>query len=120
MHAQIKQEGTYTPDALLAGSADDCLVTRVVIAAGQVQPCGALLGKVTASKKHVLSLAAADDGSQTPDVVLAEDVDATAGDTEAMAYFTGPINAHALTLGAGHSVDSVFAALRANGIYLVK
>jgi hypothetical protein len=34
-----------------------------------VLPRGALLGKITASGKYVLSLAAANDGSQVPDAV---------------------------------------------------
>ncbi|CAK8987140.1 Portal protein [Cleaved into: Protein B*] [Durusdinium trenchii] len=41
------------------------------------------------SGKYLLSLAAADDGSQTPKAVLAEDCDASAGDKTAIVYFAG-------------------------------
>ncbi|QRO34133.1 head decoration protein [Chromobacterium violaceum] len=118
MHAQLKTEGSYQPTAILAGDAGDALVRKVVIPAGQVLKEGAVLGIITATKKAVLSTAAATDGSQTPDQILAYDVDASAGDVEAMAYWTGTFNTPALTLGAGHTVDSVFQTLRGKGIYL--
>lgn len=66
--------------------------------------------------KHKLSLAAATDGSQTPNYVLAQDVDASGGDTEAIAYETATVVATALTLGAGHTVASIREGLRRRGI----
>lgn len=118
MHAQLKTEGTFRPDALLSGDASDANVKKVVLIAGQNLARGALLGTITASKKATLSLAASDDGSQVPDLILAHDVDASGGDTEALVYYTGTFNSKALTLGAGHTEASVFDALRAKGIYL--
>lgn len=120
MYAQMKTEGTYTPDALFAGETDDIVVKKITVKSGQVLVRGAVLGKVTADGKHILSASAAADGSQAPDVILADNsVDASAGDVEAMAYFRGTFNAAALTFGAGHTAASTFDALRDKGIFTV-
>lgn len=118
MHASIKTEGVYTPDALIAGNAH-LLVGRVVtIKAGQNRKRGDVLGK-DGTGKYLLSIAAAADGSQVPDLVLAADFDATAADGQALAYSRGDFNANAITLGAGHTVASVTEGLRAKGITLL-
>ena len=78
-----------------------------------------MLGKITASGKYLLSLSAASDGSQTPDLILAEDVDATAADVKALAYARGDFAAAALTLGTGHTVASITEGLRAKGITIL-
>lgn len=66
--------------------------------------------------KYRLSTAAAVDGSQTPDMILAEDVDATSGDVEAIAYETATVVRSALTLGAGHTIATIRDPLRLRGI----
>jgi Bacteriophage lambda head decoration protein D len=66
--------------------------------------------------KYRLSTAAAVDGSQIPDMVLAETVDATSADVEAIAYETATVVKSALVLGAGHSIASIRATLRHRGI----
>lgn len=66
--------------------------------------------------KYKLSAAAATDGSQNPTVVLAQDADASAGDVEAMSYETAQVVGSALTLGAGHTIDSIREPLRLLGI----
>lgn len=71
------------------------------------------------SNKYTLSVAASIDGSQTPDVILAEDCDASGGDKTAIAYFRGDFNENALTLGAGHTTASIREGLRAKGITLI-
>lgn len=110
-------EGAYTPDSLHAG--DFPIRTRkVTIITGQNLVRGAVLGKITASGKFNLSASAAADGSQVPFAVLAEDVDATAADKEAVAYVSGDFNSTALTLGAGHTVASITDGLRDANIYL--
>ena len=54
---------------------DHPVVTRpVTVASGNNLKRGALVGKITASKKVVLSLSAASDGSEKPYGVLMEDV----------------------------------------------
>lgn len=74
---------------------------------------------VALGTKHVKSLAAATDGSQVPRAVLAEDVDATAADKEAMAYVVAGVNENALVYGTGHTAASVREALRTKGIHLI-
>ncbi|MGF7175852.1 head decoration protein [Azospirillum doebereinerae] len=110
---------TNTPlPSLIAG--DFPRVTRkVTIASGAgLLIAGTLLGRITASKKMVKSASASSDGSQTPNAVLAETVDATAADAEAIVYFTGEFNADQLTLGTGHTADSVRDGLRDLSIFL--
>lgn len=68
--------------------------------------------------KYVLSLAAATDGSEVPAAVLAEDCDATGGDTKAPIYLSGELNELALTFGTGHTADSVRQGLRDRSIFL--
>lgn len=72
-----------------------------------------------ASGEYKLSTSGASDGSQTPDLILAEDVDASAADKFALAYSRGDFNANAITLGAGHTVASITEGLRAKGIALL-
>lgn len=119
MAASFKTEGTYTPDNLLAGNAHLLVGRKVTVLQGQVLPRGAVLGLITASGKYVLSASAAADGSQTPDLILAEAVDATSADTTVLAYERGDFNSNALTLGTGHTVASVREGLRAKGITLL-
>lgn len=70
------------------------------------------------SLKRKLSTAAATDGSQTPDFVLAQDADASGGDVEAIAYETGQMVGSALTLGAGHTIASIREGLRGKGLVI--
>ena len=119
MTANFQTEGAYTPDSLLAGNAHLLVARKVTVLAGQVLQRGAVLGTITSSGKAILSLAAAVDGSQTPDLILAEAVDATGADATALAYARGDFNAGALTLGTGHTVASIREGLRAKGITLL-
>lgn len=71
------------------------------------------------SGKYIKSLSAATDGSQTPDAILAEDVDASSADKEGMAYFRGTFAEGALTLGTAHTAATIREGLRAKGIDIV-
>lgn len=71
-----------------------------------------------AALEYVLSEADAADGSQIPALVLAQDADASAGSVEAMTYETGQIVGSALTLGDGHTIDSIREGLRLKGILI--
>lgn len=119
MNASFSTEGTMSHDALIAGNHHLLVGRKVTILSGQNLVRGTVLGKVTASSRYVLSLSASADGSQTPDLILAEDVNATAGDKQAMAYSRGDFNSAAITLGTAHTVASVTEGLRAKGITLV-
>ncbi len=107
----------YQPDNLIGGNTQ--LVSETgILAAGQALLRGALLGRITASRKVTLSTAAATDGSQTPYGILYDDYDATAGDVACGYHVKGEFNERAITLGAGHTLATVKDALRAAGIYL--
>jgi len=68
--------------------------------------------------KYKLSASASTDGSQTPDLILAQDADASGGDVEAMAYESGTFIESGLTLGAGITVAAVREGLRLKGILI--
>lgn len=108
---------TYTSDNLIAGD-HPCVTEEVTVLSGQNLVRGSLLGKVTASEKVVLSLAASGDGSEAPYAVLAEDVDASAADAKGVAYLSGEFNEDDVTFGTGHTAASVRAGLRDLSIYL--
>ncbi|UDL95500.1 head decoration protein [Lichenihabitans sp. PAMC28606] len=63
--------------------------------------------------KYVLSVAAAVDGSQVPQLILAYDIPASVSDVPCAAYYMGGFVAEKLTYGTGHSAATVEAALRA-------
>jgi len=109
----------YTPDKLLGGNEQLLVGQKVTIITGQNLVRGAVLGKITASGKYNLSLSGAADGSQTPDLILAEDADATGADIEALAYARGDFNQNALTIGTAHTIASIKEGLRVKGITLV-
>ena len=111
--------GSYAPDNLIGGEFPR-VARKITVASGANLAAGSLLGKITASGKHILSLLAAEDGSQTPDVILAEPADAATTDVQAIAYFSGEFNELALTFGAGHTADAVRDGLRAKSIFLTK
>ncbi len=71
------------------------------------------------TQKYELAAAAATDGSEVPDAILADDCDASAGDAECLVYEDGVFNASRLTFGTGHTKDTVRDTLRAKGIVLV-
>ena len=116
--ATYKSEG-FTPDGLIAQNAQLLLSEPATLLAGQTLKRGALLGRITASGKIVLSLAAANDGSQVPVAVLVHDTDASTADQPTLIYKRGDFIAQALTLGAGHTLDSVKAVLEDRGIFLI-
>lgn len=113
--AGYSQQDPTSFKSLLANS-DDITTRKVTVVSGQVQTAGAVMGKITTGGKYTLSLSASSDGSQTPDFVLAEDVDASGGDVEALVYETATLNAAALTIGTGHTLASIREGLRVKGI----
>jgi hypothetical protein len=112
-------QGTYTPDNLIAGEFPR-VARKVTIATPANLLRGAVLGRITASGKYILSASAAVDGSQTPEAILGEDTDASGGDKEAIVYLSGEFNELALTLGAGHTAASISLGLRNKSIFLTK
>lgn len=115
-NAAYSQGSTFAVKQLLA---DGQYTTRkVTLLSGQNQVAGALLGKITASSKYKLSLSASSDGSETPDMILAHDCDASSGDKECLVIETGTVVGTALTLGAGHTIASIREGLRVKGILI--
>lgn len=115
--ASFQTEGTFTPDNLSAG--DYPVRTRkVTIISGQTLVRGAAVGLITASSKWNLSLSAASDGSQVIRGILAEDIDASAGDKEAVIYISGDFNEDAITFGTAHTAATARESLRDQNIYL--
>lgn len=119
MTAKFSSE-TYVYDQLVAGNSNLLAAIKITLAAGENLARGAVLGKVTANGEYKLSASGAGDGSETPDVILAEDTDASAAAATTIAYIRGDFNEAALILGAGHTVDSIREGLRAKGIFLFK
>lgn len=109
--------GSYTHDNLIGGDAVNMVTESIIVDTGNLVR-GAVLGRITATGKYVLSASAAADGSQTPVAILAEDANATTADVVTIGYMTGEFNGTALTLGAGHTLASVAAALRDVGIFI--
>lgn len=110
------ETSTYNPDRLIAGG--NVQTQDVTIASGENVARGAVLGKITASGKYVLSDDAAVDGSEVPRAVLAKAVDATAGDTAGHVFVFGEFNANALIFGGTHDAASVKEPLRDVGIII--
>lgn len=105
---------TASPNDLLVG--DVPVVTRnITLISGQNLKRGAVIGNITASDKHTLSLSAAEDGSQVPGLVLAADADATGGDMVVPVYASGAFDSTKLILGTGHTAATVEAAFRKEG-----
>ena len=117
MVASFTSQGTFTPDGIFAGE-DDPQTRQIVLITGQNLPRGAVLGKITASAKHTLSLSGASDGSQVPVCILAEATDATAADKTTIAHHGGVFDENALTYGTGHTRLTVREQLRDYGIKL--
>ncbi len=113
------QSDAYDPDRLLAGNAHLLNGEKVTIITGQNLLRGAVIGKITASSKYNLSLSAAVDGSEVPDLILAEDCDASGGDKEALAYMRGDFNSNRITIGTAHTLASIKEGLRVKGIILI-
>lgn len=118
MHASYESTPFHHVE-LVAGNADLLVSRKVILVEGQNLAAGAVLGKITSGGKYALSLSASSDGSQAPDAILAHAVDATAEDTEALVYVRGDFNEGALTIGTGHTADSIREGLRTKGITLI-
>ena len=79
-----------------------------------------LVTAAAGSGKYLVSTAAAVDGSQVPDAIVAVDADSTAGDVDLLVYTRGQFNDAAVIYGAGQSAASVRDVLRTKGIDLIK
>lgn len=110
-------QASVGPDQLLAGP-DHIASWDGILVSGQKLARGTLIGRITASGKLTLSLAAAGDGSQVPIGILLDDYDASAGDTNCGYYVKGQFNQLRVIYGTGHTAASVRDGLRGLGIIL--
>jgi hypothetical protein len=111
---------TYTHNNSFAGDAP-IRTLPVTILSGQNLPALSVVGKV--SGKYILSVSTAGDGSEAPDGILVDAVDATTGDANGIIYIAGDFNYNALNVDASHDIDSIresFVTTRARSIYLTE
>lgn len=106
------ETASYSEDALVI---DDypLIAMAETIAAGADLTRGAILGRLTANGKLVLSDNGASDGSETPVGVLAVDAAAAGADVVAPVYYSGGFNPNVMTFGGTHTTATVNAAFRA-------
>jgi len=98
---------TYKPDNLIAGNEFGFYTKeRTIKQSDTPLKRGTVLGK-DADDKFLLSVKTATDGSEEPRVVLAEDVDASEADVQALVFEAGVFNARSMTFGEGHTALSV-------------
>lgn len=96
-----KTEGNYAGDVILFEEDNRFSRETVTIAAGADLTPGAVLGKITAGGKYVLSAPAALDGSQTPVAVLIAEADAASADAVSVAIMRhAKVNRSALIFDA--------------------
>jgi hypothetical protein len=114
---------SYNPHDLIAG--DFPLKTEAItLAKGQNLKRGAVLGRIKASGKFVLSrktddqAAAISDGSEIPLRVLGEAVDASVKDQVTVAYRTGSFQKQGLTIHESHNFSDIKYDLETRSIFI--
>jgi len=113
--------GSVQPNTLFAGTEVPALTTSIVIASGEGElNVGAVIGVMTADGKGKLVDGTATDGSEVAKYVLAEPIDATDADVEAVVYKTGIFNFDALYVASGDTVDAHAEELREVNIHFRK
>ena len=112
----VTTQGVFTPENLIAGEFPRIMRIET-ITGGQALPQGAVLGQITATGAYVLSITTATDGSEVPVAILAQPTDATS-DVEGHLFLSGEFNAHALTLGSGHTLASVTESFRTRSLFI--
>ncbi len=118
MSVSYTQSSPRTFDELFASEFPVIVRTATLASGAGALTRGAVLGKITASGKYLLSLSGALDGSEVPDAILAEDADATSADAQVMIYLAGDFRADQLTIGSAHTAASIRDGLRDKGIYI--
>ena len=109
-------QGETKADNLLAGEFPR--IVELATVSGGKYARGTILGKITASGKCTICTSAATEGAKDAYAILAEAVDTSEKDKQAVVYLTGEFNAAALTVGSGLTVDGLKDALRAKSIFI--
>lgn len=108
--------GETKADNLIAGEFPRVSILATIT--GGKYERGAILGKITTSGKCTSCTSAATDGSKEIYGILAETVDASTEDKQAVVYLSGEFNAAALSVGEGYTVAGLTDALRAKSIFV--
>lgn len=109
-------QGMTKADNLIAGEFPRVSILATIT--GGKYERGAILGKITASGKCTSCTSAATDGSKEVYGIVAETVDASTEDKQAVVYLSGEFNAAALSVGEGYTVAGLADALRAKSIFV--
>ena len=91
----------------------------IVVKGSGVLKRGTILGMISGGAddgKFTVAKAAAADGSAEADKVLCYDLDATAADVQAVAYYEGSFDRDRLIFGEGHTPKTVAKAFRLKNI----
>jgi len=109
-----KESVSNDPNGLIL---DDYPVQTAVATIGTAADltAGAVLGRITATGKYVLSLSAASNGSQTPAAILLTDAAAASADAPAVILLSGAVDSAMLSFGTAHTAETVETAFRAAG-----
>lgn len=116
--AEFRTE-TFEPDNLIAGTKPPAKAIPGTLANGENVVRGELLGREDATGTWLASLAAATDGSEVVKGIAVEAVDASGGATKTLIYVEGEFNEDLVTIGAGHTLAAVKAAMADESLYLV-
>lgn len=110
---------TYAPDNLIADNNQPIHKGTVTVASGEGElKRGSVLSK-NSSGKYVITASTLRVGGYLPEVVLADDVDATSADAVADVYTSGDVKESALIVDKNHTLDADdIADLKKNGIYV--
>ncbi|MFV0626610.1 MAG: head decoration protein [Alphaproteobacteria bacterium] len=114
-YTEFRDRGQIHPDNLFSGEFPR-VMEKVTLESGKYQK-GTILGKIKSTQKYVPLNLSAEDGSQIPEAILAEDVE-SGSEVEAIIYLTGEFNASSLVVNSGSDVASMRDALRAKSIFI--
>lgn len=115
-----KQADSISYPNLIAGTSIPIEIRSVTLQAGQgILKRGTVVGIITASNLAVKVDSSKNDGSQTADSILTDDVDTTgATNVVATAYSSGLFNRRALLFGGTDTAAKHETRLRELGIFL--
>lgn len=111
------KSSVFVPDQLVISSR--LLVTDSGTVTGGKYKRGTVLGMVAATKKLTACLKTANDGSEKPYAILADDVDSvTHGEQTCGLYLAGEFNKSLVTIDASWTLADMTMALRPVSIFL--
>lgn len=117
--AEFNTEGTRTYQNLIAGEFPRVEKVETLLSGAGDLSAGAVLAQDSGNSNKLVLVdnASATSSIQSPYAILAEDVDASAADAEAVVYLSGHFNEDVLTFGGDDTIADHRAALRQLGIY---